>query len=51
MIVSPIQDHLQVRQEPPCPPKLQEETWRTGGILTGFLMLNLDENLTEASEG
>ena len=42
--------HLQVHQEPPCPPRLQEETWRTGGVLTGFLMLDLDETFTEASE-
>ena len=42
---------LQVHKEPQCPPKLQEETWRTGGVLTGFLMLNLDETLAEASEG
>ena len=42
--------HLQVHQEPPHPPRLQEETWRTGGVLTGFLMLDLDETFTEASE-
>jgi len=42
--------HLQVYQEPPHPPRLQGETWRTGGVLTGFLMLDLDETFTEASE-
>ena len=42
--------HFQVHQELPCPPTLQEETWRTGGILTRFLMLDLDETFTEASE-
>ena len=30
--------HLHVHQEPPHPPRLQEETWRTGGALTGFLL-------------
>ena len=35
--------HLQVYQEPPHPPRLQGETWRTGGVLTGFLMLDIDE--------
>ena len=41
---------LHVHQEPKWPPWLQEETWRTGGVLTGFLMLDLDETFTEASE-
>ena len=41
---------LQVHQEPIDPPRLQGETWRTGGVLTGFLLLHLDENFTEASE-
>ena len=27
----------------PCPPGLQEETWRTGGVMTWFLMSDLDE--------
>ena len=35
--------HLQVCQEPPCPPKLQEGTWRTGKVLIGFLTFDLDE--------
>ena len=43
--------HLQVHQEPPCPPRLQEETWRTGGVLTGFLLSNLHETFREASLG
>ena len=30
-------------QEPICPPRLQEGTWRTGKVLTGFLMLDSDE--------
>ena len=46
-----IWNHLQVHQKPPCPPRLPEEAWRTGGVLTGFLMLDLDETFTEASEG
>ena len=50
MMIPIIWYHLQVHQEPPCPPTLQEETWRTGGILTRFLMLDLDETFTEASE-
>ena len=36
-----IEDHHKVCQEPPCPPRLQEQTWRTGGVLTGFLRSNL----------
>merc|ERR1711973_2400 len=36
-IFQPFQHHLQVSQEHPCPPRLLEETWRTGGVLTGFL--------------
>ena len=28
-------------------PKLQEETWRTGGVLTWFLMSDLDETFTD----
>ena len=39
--------NVQIHQEPPYPPRLQEETWRTGGVLTGFLMLDLEA----ASEG
>ena len=41
--------HLKVYQELSCPPGLQEETWRTGGVLTGFLMSYLDETFKEAS--
>ena len=29
--------------------RLQEETFRKGGVLTGFLMLDLNKNFTEAS--
>ena len=50
-IIPIIWHHLQVHQESPHPPRLQEETWRTSGVLAGFLILILDENLTEASEG
>ena len=35
-IVQPSWHHLQVCQEHPCPPRLQEDTWRTGGVLTPF---------------
>ena len=50
-VFTPIWHHLQVHQECPCPPRLQEETWRTGGVLTRFLMLDLDETLTDSSDG
>ena len=30
--------HLQVHQESTHPPRLQKETWRIGGALTGFLL-------------
>ena len=43
--------YLQVHQKSPCPPRLQKETKRTGGVLTGFLKLNLDVTFTEASYG
>ena len=43
----PIWNHLQVHQECPCPPGLQEETWRTGGVLSLFLMSDLDETFTD----
>ena len=36
----PFWHHLQVSQEHPFPPRLQEETWRTGGVLTGFFSTN-----------
>ena len=35
----------------PSPPRIQEKTWRIGGVLTGFLMSNLDETFTKASKG
>ena len=35
-IVQPSWHHLQVCQEHPCPPRLQEDTWRTGGVLMPF---------------
>ena len=41
--------HFQLCQEPPCPPRLQEETWRTWGVLTGFKMFDLHETFREAS--
>ena len=50
-ISSSIWDHHQVHQEPPCPPRLQEETWRTGGVLTGFLRSKINETFREASLG
>ena len=38
---------LQVNQEPSCFPRLKVEPWRIGGVLTGFLMFDLDENFTK----
>ena len=49
-MLSPIWHHLQVHQENPCPPRLQEETWMTGGVLTLFLMSDLDKTFTEGSD-
>ena len=34
---------LQLHQDHPSPPRLQEETWRIGGVLTRFLILDVDE--------
>ena len=37
-------DHLLVYQDfRPCPTRLQENTWRTGGVLTGFFMSLLNK--------
>ena len=46
----PIWHHLQVHQKCPCPPELQKETWRTGGILTWLLMSDLHATFTDTSE-
>ena len=43
--------HLQLHQDPPCPPRLQEETLMIGVVLTSFLMLDLDETFSKASVG
>jgi len=48
-IFQPFQHHLQVSQEHPCPPRLLEETWRTGGVLTGFLSTNHLQNCRKHS--
>ena len=48
-IFQPFQHHLQVCQEHPCPPRLQEETWRTGGVLTGFFSTNHRQTCRELS--
>ena len=50
-VFTPIWHHLQVHQECPCPPRHQEETWRTGGVLTWFLMSDLDKTFTDTSDG
>ena len=49
-IVPLLWHHLQVHLECPCPSRLREETWRTGGVLTSFLMSVLDETFTDTSE-
>ena len=49
-IVPFIWHHLQIHQEPSCPPRLQEMTWWIGGILTQFLTMDLDETFTEVSD-
>ena len=41
--------HIQHHQEPPCPPRLQEETWRTGWALMRFLLMDIDEIFRKAS--
>ena len=41
--------HIQHHQEPPCPPRLQEETWRTGWALMRFLLTDIDEIFRKAS--
>ena len=41
----------QLHQEPPCPPKLLEETWRKCGVLTWLLISDLDETFTDTSNG
>ena len=46
----PIWHHLHVHQEFPCPPRLQEETFRTG-VLTWFLISDLDETFTDTYDG
>ena len=43
----PIWHHFLFHQKCPCPP----ETWRTGGVLTWFLMSFLDETFTDTSYG
>ena len=47
----PIWHHLQVHQECPCPPQYQEETWSTGGVLTWYLMSDLEETFTDTLDG
>ena len=50
-ILAPIWHRLQVHQECLGPPRLREETWRTGVVLTWFLMSDLDETFTDTSDG
>ena len=47
----PIWHHLQVHQECWSPPRLQVETWRTVGVLTWFLMSDLDKTFTDTYDG
>ena len=41
--------YLQLHQEHPHPPRLQEETLRIGGVLMRFLLLDLNETFSKAS--
>ena len=43
--------HLHLNEEHPCPQRLQEETCRIDGVLTNFLMLDIDETVSKASLG
>ena len=47
----PIWHHLQFHQEFQYPPRLQEETWRTCGVLTWLLISDLDETFKDTSDG
>ena len=38
---------LQLQEELPFPNKLNKQTWRTGGVLTGFFNTNPDETFTD----
>ena len=38
-------------QEYQCPTRLQEKTWRTGGVLTWFLMSDFDETFIDTLDG
>ena len=44
-IIPIIWHHLQVHQEPPRPPRLKEETWRTVGVLTNDTTSRIIRNL------
>ena len=50
MMLPPIWHNLQVHQEPPCPPKLWEETLWKVWVLSVFQMFCFNENFTEASK-
>ena len=47
----PMDIYIQLHQDHPCPPRLQEGTWRIGGDLMRFLMLDLDETFRKAYDG
>ena len=49
-MLSPVWHHLQVYQVCLYPPRLQEVTWITGGVLMWFLKSYLDGTFTEGSE-
>ena len=49
-MLPPIWHHLQVHQECPCPPKLQEEILRIGGFIRWSQISILDKTFTEASD-
>ena len=39
----PIWHHMQVHMENSCPPRIQEEIWRTGKVLSWLLISDLDK--------
>ena len=41
---------FQDSQEPTCPPRLQHDTWRTGKVLTGLFMSELNETFSIGSK-
>ena len=49
MIISNKLQTLKRYKEPLCPPRVQEETWRTGWVLMGFFWSDFDDIFRKAS--